>query len=51
MRELKAVFEVNANVAGAIEATPSMMEDVKDDAVSKQMKVGVDGDGTPIGSP
>ena len=40
-REAKAVFEVMANLAGAIEAIPSMMENVDDDApmghVSKQM--------------
>ena len=54
-REVKAVFEVMANLAGAIEATPSMMEDVDDDAplvhVSKQIKVGSDGDRIRIGSP
>ena len=53
-REVKAVFEVMADVAGAIEGTPLMMEDVGDAPmvhVSKQIKVGIDGDGILIGSP
>ena len=44
-----------ANLAGDVEATPSMMKDVDDDTpmghVSKQIKVGIDGDGISTGSP
>ena len=54
-REVKAVFEVVAYLAGAIDGTPSMMEDVDDDVpmghVSGQIEVGIDGDGIPTGSP
>ena len=54
-REAEAVFEVMANLAGAIVGTPSIMEDVDDNAptghVSKQIKEGINGDGVPIGSP
>ena len=44
-----------ADLAGAIDGTPSMMEDVDDISLtghaSKQIKVGIDEDGVPIGSP
>ena len=54
-REAKAVSEVVAYLAGAIDGTPSMMEDVDDDVpmvhVSGQIEVGIDGDGIPTGSP
>ena len=56
-RELKAVFEVMANLAGDVDATSTMMEDVEvDDGVpmrhvSKHINVGLDGDGVSIGSP
>ena len=41
-----------ANLAGDLEATPSMMDDdVSMRHVSKHIKVGIDGDGIPIGSP
>ena len=52
-REVRAIFEVMANLAGAIDGTPSM-EDVDGNIpmrhVSKQIEVGVDEDGVPIGS-
>ena len=52
-REVRAIFEVMANLAGAIDRTPSM-EDVDGNIpmrhVSKQIKVGVDEVGVPIGS-
>ena len=55
--ELKAVFEVMANLTGDVDAPPTMMEDVEvDDGVqvehvSKHIKVRIDGDGISIGSP
>ena len=56
-RELKAVSEFMANLAGDVDATPTMMVDeVVDNGlpmvhVAKQKKVGVDGDDISIGSP
>ena len=54
-REVLAIFEVMADLAGTNEGTPSMKEEVDDDTpmghVSKHIKVGIDGDGVPIGSP
>ena len=56
-REVRAIFEVMANLVGATDGTPSMIDEVDDDMtplvhVSKQMKKkGIDEDGIPIGSP
>ena len=55
-REVRAIFEVMANLVGAIDGTPSMIDEVDDDNtplghVSQQTKVGIDEDGFPTGSP
>ena len=56
-RELKAVFEVMAKLAGDVEATPLMKnyvevdDDVSMEHMSKHIKVGIDGDGISMGSP
>ena len=50
-RELKAVFEIMANLAGDVEALEHVDDDTPKAHVSKQMKVGFDGDGISIGSP
>ena len=50
-RELKAVFEVMANLAGDVEALEDVDDDTPMEHVSKQIKVGTDRDGIFIGSP
>ena len=50
-RELKAVFEVMANLAGDVEALEDVDDDTPMEHVSKQIKVGIDGDGISIGNP
>ena len=50
-RELKAVFEVVANLAGDVDALEDVDDDTPTEHVSKQIKVGIDGDGISIGNP
>ena len=55
-REVRAIFDVMAILAGAIAGTPSMMEEVGDEMAalgheSKQIQLGHEGDGFPNVSP